>query len=83
MLFIECETCMGCNTYINVEKIESIWTIHSSEDYHCLQCTTISGEKYTLYTADKKIIDYLRTRLIENMSRRSVMEGIIDLETLL
>ena len=75
MLFIECE---GRNTYINVERIESIYTM-----MNLLRCTTTSGEEYTLYTADKKKIDYLKTRLIENIARRSILEGIIDLETLL
>ena len=74
MLFIECE---GHNTYINVERIESIYTM-----MNLLRCTTTSGEEYTLYTADKKKIDYLKTKLVEDIARRSQMIGIIDLESL-
>ena len=69
MLFIECK---GSNTYINVEKIESICIMSNpddSNDYY-LQCTTISSEEYTLYAADKKKIDYLKTRLVEDIARR-------------
>lgn len=81
MLFIECK---GRSTYINAERIESIWIsdLGNNNDYS-LRCTMTSGEDYNLYAADKKTIDYLNTKLVSDLARRTMETGIIDLDALL